>query len=805
MNNILHIENNKIVFSNGVFGIVYKLKLPEKYSLGKEDYTALNDYWHAALKDLPIGSIFYKQDAFIESKFDTSFFADSNFIQKSTKRFYKDFDYIKHDCYLFFMLPSKEINNSSLINPFKTLNKKAFDLFDENIEAFTNSVDSVVLSLNAIKLQGGNKIVLSPISEQDLIDYYDLYFNLFNEDSISDILANTNSINVGTKYGAIIAMCDEDKIPDELESTRKDKFLSNDKTLFFRNYGDSFAFDLPFSHIYNQICIIDDNRKQLDLLKVRNEKLHKTKGFDNANKHFAKVTDDIIQDITENQDVIRLIRGHNNLIIISDSEDELAKNLLKANANFRELDIKPYIPTGNYLNAMFLYSFPFFTQNFTESQLYVTSLNIFCSFLNNTGDYKSDSQGVFFNSRLSNIPVKIDTWDEKNVYMNARNFMILAPTGEGKSFLANHLISTAFFEEKKIVLVDLGGSYLKLSYLFPNDIVYITYEVGQSLGINPFEKNIIATAGQEIEEEITAEKYEELAEFVALHYIRDEPVSEIERVSLKKIIEAYYESDQKEYSLQSFVYYVRDTKNLLLSLNIKESFFNIDVFNHLMSEFIDDGIYSFLYKKSDKDIGGRISQKKIIVFELDAVRSNPLLLTIMLQLVSNIIHKIIWKDKRTKGIVLFDEVAEQLKWNGVLGRIEYFYQAIRKQGGSVGMILQSETQLPATNTSENIIKNTQVLYVVKSIDYKALQSRFNLSEHAYYQMSSIQSNFASKMPYSEIFIKRGDSHQVYRLSVPKEVFWAYQTNGQKNEELIDLYKITGDMESAINQFLTLNP
>lgn len=790
---IIYQNNNQIVFANGVFGVAYKLELPEKYSMGEQDYISLNEYWNKALKDLPIGTIFYKQDVFLKQKFDTSNFRNTNFLENATARHYNGMDYINHDCYLFFLLPSQEVINESLTNPFKKLDKKIFEGYDGKMNAFIESVLETVQYLNSVKLQGGNRLIISKMEDLLLKEYYDLYFNLFDDEKISDRFFNTNNINIGTKYASMICMLDENKLPETLATHRKDKYLSNDKTVFFKNYGENFSFDLEFSHIYNQICIIDDNRKHLDDLRKRNDQLHKSSSFDKQNVHFAKVTDDIITDIVQNIDNIRIVRGHNNIIIIADTEEELARNVLKANEQFRDIDIKPYVPTGNYLNALFNNSFPFFTQYLTENQLYIASLEIFCSFLNNTGNYKNDNNGILYNSRLSNIPVYLDTWDEKKKNINARNFFILSPTGFGKSFNANHIISSYYSQGVKTVIVDLGGSYKKLAALFPNDTAYITYEQGKSIGVNPF--NI---------QEITTEKLEELVEFIGVHYKRGGEVSEMEKTSLRKLVEAYYNSSYSDYSLPDFVLFIKESVDILEKLEIKDEFFNREEFLHLMSEFVGNGAYAFLYKKSEKDLGEDIKDKKIIVFELDQARENQLLLTVMLQLVSTTINKVIWNDKSTRGIVLFDEVAEQLQWDGVLRRIQYFYQAIRKQNGAIGIILQSESQLPESPLSKSIVENTQVLYVLNAKDYRSLQNRFGLSEHAYYQLCSIQSNFSAKRPYSEIFIMRGNVHQVYRLEVPKQVYWAYQTEGADNQKLLNMYNECGNMETAINKFLTLN-
>ena len=177
----------------------------------------------------------------------------------------------------------------------------------------------------------------------------------------------------------------------------------------------------------------------------------------------------------------------------------------------------------------------------------------------------------------------------------------------------------------------------------------------------------------------------------------------------------------------------------------------------------------------------------------------------MLQLISSVINETVWKDKSTKGYIFFDEVAKQFKFKGVLEKIEYFFQAVRKQNGAIGIVLQAISQLPDSGEfgqiAKTIIENTQVLYVLNAKDYSALQNRFGMSDHAYNQMSSLTSDFEGKNKYSEVFIMRGNQHQVYRLEVPEKVFWAYQTEGAKNEELMKIYHETGNMESAIDQYI----
>ncbi len=396
------------------------------------------------------------------------------------------------------------------------------------------------------------------------------------------------------------------------------------------------------------------------------------------------------------------------------------------------------------------------------------------------------------------VPVTVDVWDEDKNYVDARNFFILSPTGGGKSFTANHIISNYYSDGAKQVIIDLGGSYRKLEALFPNDIAYITYKEGDNLGVNPFELRT--------NEVLTTAKIDELVEFIGVHFRRDGTLSEQERAVLRRVVELYYNNIKKGHSLPSFINsFIIDKNDIIEHLEIQKEFFNADEFVLLMSEFVDTGAYSFLYDESKPTFGTELYEKNIIVFELDAIRGNKLLLSIMLQLISTTIDKMIWQDKSTRGVILFDEVAEQLKWDGMLRRIQWFYQAIRKQNGSIGIVLQSIAQLPKNELSDAIIDNTQILYVLGAKDYKAIQDRFNLSDHAYYQMSSIKKNFSGARKYSQLFLLRGDTHQVYNLEVPPEVFWAYQTDGAMNTLLMKAYDITKDMETAIQIMIENQP
>ncbi|PAM93035.1 conjugal transfer protein TraG, partial [Flavobacterium sp. IR1] len=235
----------------------------------------------------------------------------------------------------------------------------------------------------------------------------------------------------------------------------------------------------------------------------------------------------------------------------------------------------------------------------------------------------------------------------KKKRIKARNFAILAPTGEGKSFLASNILRQYFESGVRLVIIDLGGSYTKFAKLYPKDHTILRYESGKNLGINPFYVSSPA--------DLTAERLEDLSEFLFELFASDLKVTKAQSVSVKKILRDYYLHVDGSYSLESFYRYIeRHRVDLLKDLKIHPDYFNIDNFLHIMSEYVGEGIYSFLFEVGE-DQTYKIEDKRLIVFELDEVRDNKEILSVMLKLIKSAIQRTIWRNRAEKGIILFDE------------------------------------------------------------------------------------------------------------------------------------------------------
>lgn len=790
-NPIIEIRDNLIFANNGNIIACYRGELPEIYSLSEKDFEDLHSIWFQALKSLPVGSVIHKQDVYLKKGFSSEYLPNNTFLGKATHDHFKGREYIEHRCYLFLTLAgNKTLNNPKYVNPFRKISKGIYQELNQNVHSFIGSVNDSISYIN-----NSRKVQFLPLKESEILNFSQTFFNGFNLNFDTDMLLEKSKITIGNNHFDVLAINSESCFGENVQTSKINERFTSDDFVFHQGYIDGLGLSLKENHIVNQILYLDDKQKWRKLLEKKIEELKKSSNFGTQNKVILKKIEHIVDQIN-NDDSARIIRGHLNIVYWDREAQQLESIGSQIKSEFKELDITPYYPRGEERKNYILNSHPCFSSNFSNEDLYVTDLkHALCLFINNTS-YRTDRQGIIFNDREHNIPVLKDVWDEKKKRIKARNFAIFAPTGEGKSFLANNILRQYFEMGVRLVIIDLGGSYTKFASLYPEQYTVLRYESGKSLGINPF----FITKG----DDVTPERLEDLSVFLFELIGEGTKPKKEQSVALKKILHAYYKKNAEGHSLDSFYTYIESQReNLLTQLHIHSDYFNIEGFLHILSEYVRDGLYSFLFETSE-DQSYKIEDKRLIVFELDEVKDNKEILSVMLKLIKTAIQRTIWQNKEEKGIILFDEFAKQLKFDNVLESVEFYYQAIRKQEGAIGIILQSINQLPDNSTSASILENTQVIYSLNNEKgYKELKNRLSLSSHDLNQLKSIKNNLSGKRKYTEIFIKIGKESNIFRLEVPQEVFAAYLTDGADNEAIMAFYKESGCMEMAIKQFVQL--
>ena len=789
---MLDIQDNIAYAANGDIILCYQLVLPEIYSLGEIDYDALSDVWYKLIQGTSAPAIIVKQDIYVQKNYETGTFPENNHLQKATKEYFRGKPYLSHTCYLYFIYSGNSIlKNSAIRNPFKKLPSKK--TFEEAIRTKKKFIDEVHKSIDF--LQNQKYLEVRPLQKEEIEFLTFYYFNGLYDDRITDAFKRQDSgYQIGNKQVGVYALTRKKQLPEILSNCIKDPKMSLKEQVFFQGFTDSFGLRLDCDHIVNQFFFIEDNNVLKKEIIDKQGQFFGARGFAEENNTVAKKLKEEIVHMEEKN--TRLVGIHFNVTYFGNGE-RFAEVDKEISTVFKNLSTTPYYAKGNNLCYLFNTSYFGNISTMRQEDIFRVGIEEAVCLISQTTSYKDDGEGVLFNDRIYNIPLRKDIWDAGKKRINARNFMIVAPTGEGKSFLANHIFSQVFEQSYNLVIFDLGGSYEKLSLLFPKEeIGYIQYEEGRPLGINPF---LLDKDGFSIV------KQNELIDFIWRLWKRrnkDKDTDKQQIVSLRKLLVYYYESvDIEEVSFPSFYHFIGSQQDSILEeQGIEATFFDIGEFLHVCSEFVGNGAYSFLFEHPEESFD--VIGKRLIIFELDAAVDDPLLLSVLLQMGVETVRKMIWQDKSIRGYVFFDEFAKLLKYDTVLSSVEYYSQAIRKQTGGLGLVLQTPNQLPKNSTAESIIDNNQVLYILKANNYDDIVDRFKLSEHDRQQLNSINNRFSGKEPYSEFLLKIGNESNVMRLHTAKEVRLAYMTEGEENNILMKLFEGTGNMQEAINKYMS---
>lgn len=790
----LHVQDNIAWANNGDILKCYRADLPEIYSLSEKDFDAIYDGWYRGAKNLNAKTILFKQDVFLKDRFNASGMPGTNYFQRATRQHFHGRDFMNHWCYVFFIYTDTGVlKNAYIQNPFRPLpnGKSVWENLKKIDELFHRETDQIVEFVNSQR-----KILLVPMLKEEIIRHAQNYFNGYYTDRTTDAEKKAKHYQIGNRMaGAFVVKSLKQIQRDTIVNTVVDPKMSTTDYQFHRGYADALGLTLTCDHVYNQVFFITDHHTTKASIAKNQGRLYGARELGADNKVGAELLKDYLEKEVAQDEKIKFIQSHFNVIYFAETETDFKLFDGQIASTFKDMDIVPYFPTGNNLANIINNSYPAHISNLDRGNVFTFDMQMALCMMANVTNYKDDPEGIYFNDRLTNVPKRKDTWDRIKKRIKARNFFVTAPTGEGKSFLLNHILRQFIEDQIILVINDLGDSYIKLCKLFPEISLYIKYKHGEPLGVNP----MFLPPG----ETLTITQLNSVVEFIKLLWKR-ENVSQMtteQTVSLRTLLKTYYEQVPKNHSFPSFYEFIKLNKASILSvLNIDEFFFPIDEFLHVCSEFVDDGAYGFLFRdKANFDIRG----KRIVVFEFDEAKEDPLLLSILLMMSSEATRQLCWLDRSERGIVLFDEFAKFLKYPNVLGTVQYYYQAARKQECAIGTVLQTPSQLPENDTAKSIIDNTQVYYILpNSKGYAEIIDKFKMSSHAKNQMMSMSSNFSGKIKYSEFYLQLGNEGNVMRLEVPKEVYCAYLTEGAEHETIMKLFAKTNNMEKAIEEYLS---
>lgn len=788
--NILDIMGSSVLTKSGMITVSFFLEQPPCYSLDQIKLEERNNDYFRAFKHMGNNTYVHKQDIYLRNQFDSSIIEGDSFIQQGERRYFDGKDYINHYCFLSFSIAGLSSLESSYVkNPLKY--KEHLTKYDsERLSSFLDEVESATAIINSMPQTRLTQLTPSEI-QYSIFKYVNGFYQ--DETCIRDLDFDTY-LKVGDKKGVVLALCDVNFLPDTLSTSVKDESLPHANSTLYSSMLDSLGVHLKYTHVINQIWHFDNAYKSELNTKVRQFGQHRNFGKEIEYEHTQLSA--LESELTSEGNII--CKTHFNILILEEEQYinkavDYVKNIFNVN------DFRCYIPSN--ANMHDIYSGSVIGQNNALAPYYyfLTDLKSSLCLMPHYSTFKNDDKGLLFNDRLYNVPFRLDLWDTpQGNKIPARNGIIIASTGGGKSVTALDILQQYKEQGYKMIIVEFGKSFYQFTQLYQKDSLHIDYDGSEPLGINPF----FLREG----ESLSIDKLNTLVNIVLKFWRSPETTEDAKQVvSLNKMLKHYYQHTKKDQSFPDFYNYIKTKfEQLSEELEIEEGFFDYKSFIHVCSEFLPGGKYENICKTSS--LGDQIRDKDVIVFELTQIKKDPFLVNVIISILLDTIESKLL-DRSSKGILVFDEYAETQTikdtsdGSNIHQTVAFCYQKLRKENSAVMTIIQSPAQLSNDQFSKGIISNTQLLFVLHTTEtvYKQVIETFTITNETHINlMKSMRNKFEGTPKYSELFIRFLDLDAiVVRLELSPEKFFAFQTDGEIWQELQNDFKQTGNIEESI--------
>lgn len=795
---ILGVIDGAILSKTGAITVAYSLVNPEPYTLSEDALEGRHDAFIRALK-LPDGTYFHKQDVFLKRVYDGRNIKGSSFIQTAERQHFHGREYLEHHCIISFTLPGLEtLEKAYAANPF-AYKESLVSKDKESLEKFLDAVEGAVTVINNIQ---GNKV--TSLNDDELKYYIYNFVNGWRPEEGLKEINFSNKLQIGDIQGAFFAICDENYLPESIPITVRDETLSSKSNASLStSYLEKIGVHLLCDHVYNQIIYFEGDSKLKGELDMRVDSF--ARAFDMGGKINATY-----KKLVECRDAVHadqaiLCRAHFSLMIFDEDPEGLKKAKDTVREALRLRDLSYYEPGWEGLRDIFIGTIIGRENKLSRSYYFLTELAVALTLFINYSIFRSDQEGILFNDRIYQVPLRLDIWGGGKVgRLPARNGIIIASTGSGKTSASLNIVQQFIEDRVKSIIIEFGNSFEALTRLYPERSAHIQYDGKTPLGINPFYIKDRA--------ELTSDKLLTIT-YLVMKFWRIKEIREDMKqfVSLTKVLQDYYEQREAGHSFQDFYNFIdKEYEAILKRKDIPAEYFDVKSFRHVCSQFTPGGIYEHVVSGTGAT-EDTMRGKDFIVFELTKIKKDPFLASIIMTIIFETIESKILSNRSERGVLMLDEYAEtalmrdMFSGDDIHGAVAFFYQKVRKENGAIYTIIQSPVQLPAGHYTDGIIANTQILYVLPTTEvvYDSTIEIFHIKNQAHINlMKSIDNDFFGKRPHSEIFIRFQDRYATtVRLELSKEKYYAFQTEGEIWQYLTDQYRLSGNMEVSITELI----
>lgn len=801
---IMDVEHDSILSKQGDITVVFKVELPEIFTLSNQEYEAFHQTWVKAIKVLPKHSVFHKQDWFIKSGFKPDFTKnDTSFMSRSSDRFFNERPFLKHICYI---LLTKKANGrktatslfSNLIRqrtivPDLAINARLLQDFLDQVGQFKRILeDSRFVKL----LRLTDAELLSGQNAQGLIERYCTLSSDTGVPIIKDIQFG-NGLNIGEQHAQLFTLGDAEDLPALCGSRINYDRYSTDKTKFSVGFSSTLGQLLPCNHIYNQYLFIEDSAKTLQKLESKRLRLQSLAAYSRENTIARDATNDFLNEAISQQRFP--VKAHFNILAWTDEPEELKDLRNMVSSALAQMDAVAKQETSG-APQIFWAGIPGNEADFPINDTFDTFAEQATCFLNLEANYRTSLSpfGIRLGDRLSGNPVHVDLSDEpmRMGICTNRNKFILGPSGSGKSFFTNHMVRSYYEQGTHIVLVDVGHSYKGLCDMVQG--YYFTYDQDNPIKFNPF----YIEAGDVLD----TEKRESIKTLLlALWKKDDETFNRSEYVALSNALQLYYEKlDQQPEVFPCFNTFYEFLESsfvaILASQKVKEKDFDVNNFLYVLRPYYKGGEFDYLLNATENL---NLLTERFIVFELDNIKDHPILFPVVTIIIMEVFISKMRKLKGIRKMILIEEAWKAIAREGMAEYIKYLFKTVRKFFGEAIVVTQEvEDIISSPVVKQAIINNSDCKILLDQSKYQnkfdQVQELLGLTEKEKALVLSVNKANDPLRKYKEVFISLGGMlSKVYRTEVSPEEYYAYSTEEKEKVKMNEYARKYGSIERGI--------
>ncbi|AOZ11197.1 hypothetical protein BKK80_35175 (plasmid) [Cupriavidus malaysiensis] len=431
-----------------------------------------------------------------------------------------------------------------------------------------------------------------------------------------------------------------------------------------------------------------------------------------------------------------------------------------------------FITWATFLNQLPLQASP---ETIKGTYRFVTmSAEMAAQFLPIIGDWLGYGSAMKLHTRRLR-PASYDVFHRAN---KNKNWLLFAESGAGKSFAVERIIQDHLSLGDEIVIIDRGRSHVKSTAAAGGQV--IEFLPDSKICLNGF------TNVTDIDEEIGMHQAS-IGKMVS----PSKPATDQQNARIVEAIKSVWANKGRSMGIDDIYRYFQAQADDPVALEM----------GRMLFPFSARGPYGHWFNgENNLDL-----YAPLICLELNGLERDKLLQDVVLmQLYLTINQRIYHGDDRVRKMVIGEEMGDLLPDEANAKFFAQLYSKSRKHSSSIGIVLQSLSQLYRTGYGAEIAASASTMFIMSQTQEAIQAAREKnwlvMSDAAFELLSTVHTRIGAHS-YSEIFVKSDSGMGIMRLIESRFNQILFSTEGRERTDILAAVKEGRNVVEAIEDFM----